>query len=115
MQALKDEAVAGSLSTLCASLVKFIVPVTTAVGLYLLMGGSLSVLDFAGFLILATKLTEPVLMVVTSISALRHGPVRGAVGSGDGPPPSLPEKKPLRKEPPISLKRYLFTTGKGKT
>ncbi len=69
--ALKDEAVAGSLSTLCASLVKFIVPVTTAVGLYLLMGGSLSVLDFAGFLILATKLTEPVLMVVTSISALR--------------------------------------------
>lgn len=68
---LKDEAVAGSLSTLCASLVKFIVPVTTAVGLYLLMGGSLSVLDFAGFLVLATKLTEPVLMVVTSISSLR--------------------------------------------
>lgn len=69
--ALKDEAVAGSLSTLCASLVKFMVPVTTAAGLYLLMGGSLSVLDFAGFLVLATKLTEPVLMVVTSISALR--------------------------------------------
>ena len=70
-ESLKDEAVAGSLSTLCASLVKFIVPVTAAVGLYLLMGGSLSVLDFAGFLILATKLTEPVLMVVTSISSLR--------------------------------------------
>ncbi len=68
---LKDEGIAGSLSTLCSSLVKFIVPVTTAVGLYLLMGGSLAVLDFAGFLILATKLTEPVLMVVTSISALR--------------------------------------------
>ena len=70
-ESLKDEAVAGSLSTLCASLVKFIVPVTAAVGLYLLMGGSLPVLDFAGFLILATKLTEPVLMVVTSISSLR--------------------------------------------
>ncbi|MCH1981694.1 ABC transporter ATP-binding protein/permease [Ruminococcus sp. OA3] len=70
-ESLKDEAVAGSLSTLCASLVKFIVPVTAAVGFYLLMRGTLSVLDFAGFLILATKLTEPVLMVVTSISALR--------------------------------------------
>lgn len=70
-ESLKDEAVAGSLSSLCASLVKFIVPVTAAAGLYLLLDNSLSVLDFAGFLILATKLTEPVLMVVTSISALR--------------------------------------------
>lgn len=68
---LRDEAVAGSLSTLCAALVKFIVPITAAVGIYFLLGGSLAVLDFAGFLILATKLTEPVLMVVTSISALR--------------------------------------------
>ena len=52
-------------------MVKFIVPVTAAVGLYLLIGGTLSVLDFAGFLVLATKLVEAELMVVTSISALR--------------------------------------------
>ena len=70
-ESLKDEAVAGSLSTLCSALVKFIVPVTAAWGFYLLLGGSLTILDFAGFLVLATKLTEPVLMVVTSISALR--------------------------------------------
>lgn len=70
-ESLKEEAVAGSLSTLCSSLVKFIVPVTAAVGLYLLIGGTLSVLDFAGFLVLATKLVEAELMVVTSISALR--------------------------------------------
>ena len=31
-ESLKDEAVAGSLSNLCASLVRFIVPVTVAVG-----------------------------------------------------------------------------------
>lgn len=68
---LKDEAIAGSLTTLCASLVRFIVPVTAAVGLYLLLGGSLSVLNFAGFLVLATKLVEAELMVVASISALR--------------------------------------------
>ena len=68
---LRDEAVAGSLSTLCAALVKFIVPITAAAGLYFLLGGTLTVLDFAGFLILATKLTEPILMVVTSISTLR--------------------------------------------
>lgn len=70
-ESLREEAVAGSLSAVCGSLVKFIVPVTTAVGLYLLMGGSLSILDFAGFLVLATKLVEAELMVVTSISALR--------------------------------------------
>ena len=70
-ESLKEEAVAGSLSTLCSSLVKFIVPITAAVGLYLLIGGTLSVLDFAGFLVLATKLVEAELMIVTSISALR--------------------------------------------
>lgn len=67
---LRDEAIAGSLSTLCASLVKFIVPITAAVGLYLLMGGNLTVLNFAGFLIIATKLTEPVLTLMVSITAL---------------------------------------------
>ena len=70
-ESLRDEAVAGSLSTLCASLVKFVVPVTAAVGLYLLLGGSLTILDFAGFLVIATKLTEPALTLVSSISALR--------------------------------------------
>ena len=70
-ESLRDEAVAGSLSTLCASLVKFVVPVTAMVGLYLLMGGSLTILDFAGFLVIATKLTEPALTLVSSISALR--------------------------------------------
>lgn len=70
-ESLRDEAVAGSLSTLCASLVKFVVPVTAAVGLYLLMGGKLTVLNFAGFLVIATKLTEPALTLVSSISALR--------------------------------------------
>ena len=49
-ESLRDEAVAGSLSTLCTSLAKFIVPVTAA-GLCLLMGGELSVLDFAGFIV----------------------------------------------------------------
>lgn len=58
-------------STVCASLIKFIVPVTAAVGLYLLMGGSLTILNFAGFLVIATKMTEPALTVVSSISALR--------------------------------------------
>lgn len=62
---------AGSLSNLCASLVRFIVPVTVAAGMYLLLGGSLSILDFAGFLVLATKLVEAELMLVASISALR--------------------------------------------
>ena len=70
-ESLRDEAIAGSLSTICASLVKFIVPVTSAAGAYLLMGGSLTVLNFAGFLILATNMTEPALMIVSSISALR--------------------------------------------
>ena len=40
-------------------------------GLYLLLGGSLTILDFAGFLVIATKLTEPALTLVSSISALR--------------------------------------------
>ncbi|MSS38483.1 ABC transporter ATP-binding protein [Clostridium porci] len=70
-ESLREEAVAGSLSTLCASLVKFVVPVTAAVGLYLLLGGTLTILDFAGFLVIATKLTEPALTLVSSISALR--------------------------------------------
>ena len=70
-ESLKEEAVAGSLSTLCSSLVKFIVPVTAAAGLYLLIGGTLSVLDLAGFLVLAAKLVDSELMVVVSISALR--------------------------------------------
>ena len=70
-ESLKEEAVAGSLSTLCSSLVKFIVPVTAAAGLYLLIGGTLSVLDLAGFLVLAAKLVDSELMVVISISALR--------------------------------------------
>ena len=70
-ESLKDEAVASSLSNLCASFVRFIVPVTVTVGMYLLLGGSLSILDFAGFLVLATKLVEAELMMVASISALR--------------------------------------------
>lgn len=70
-ESLRDEAVAGSLSTLCAVLVKFIVPVTAAAGLYLLMRGNLTILNFAGFLVVATKLTEPALTLVSSISALR--------------------------------------------
>ena len=70
-ESLKDEAVAGSLSNICASLVRFIVPATVAAGMYLLLGGSLSILDFAGFLVLATKLVEAELMMVASISALR--------------------------------------------
>lgn len=70
-ESLQDEAVAGSLSTLCASLVKFIVPVTAAAGLYLLVGWNLTILSFAGFLVVATKLTEPALTLVSSISALR--------------------------------------------
>ena len=70
---------AGSLSNLCASLVRFIVPVTVAAGMYLLLGGSLSILDFAGFLVLATKLVEAELMLVASISALR-----GMAPSGRG-------------------------------
>lgn len=77
-ESLKEEAVAGSLSTLCSSLVKFIVPITAAAGLYLLIGGTLSILDFAGFLVLATKLVEAELMVVISISALR-----GMIPSGE--------------------------------
>ena len=72
-ESLKDEAVAGSLSNLCASLVRFIVPVTVAVGMYLLLGGSLGILDFAGFLVLATKLVEAELMLVASISASPWG------------------------------------------
>ena len=63
-ESLKDEAVAGSLSNICASLVRFIVPATVAAGMYLLLGGSLSILDFAGFLVLATKLVEAELMMV---------------------------------------------------
>lgn len=35
------------------------------------MGGSLTILNFAGFLVIATKMTEPALTVVSSISALR--------------------------------------------
>lgn len=68
---LKDEVTAGSLSTVCAMLVKFIVPVTVAAGMYFVMGGSMTILNFAAFIILASKLTEPALMVVTSLSALR--------------------------------------------
>jgi multidrug ABC transporter, permease/ATP-binding protein len=77
-ESLKEESVAGSLSTLCSSLVKFIVPVTAAIGLYLLIGGTLSVLDLAGFLVLATKLVEAELMIVISISSLR-----GMIPSGE--------------------------------
>ncbi len=68
---LRDEVTAGSLTTVCAMLVKFIVPITVSAGMYFVIGGSMSILNFAAFIILASKLTEPALMVVTSISALR--------------------------------------------
>ena len=76
-ESLKDEAIAGSLSTLCASLMKFIVPLTAVVGLYLLLGGTLIILEFAGLLVIATKLTEPALAFVTSIAALRSMALSG--------------------------------------
>ena len=68
---LRDEVTAGSLTTICAMLVKFIVPLTVSVGMYFVLGGSMTILDFAAFIILASKLAEPALMVVTSLSALR--------------------------------------------
>ena len=102
-ESLKEEAVAGSLSTLCSSLVKFIVPITAAVGLYLLIGGTLSVLDFAGFLVLATKLVEAELMIVTSISALR-----GMLPSGERLDKVMTTDEPTGKEQIETGNSYSF-------
>ena len=68
---LKDEVTAGSLTTVCGMLVRFIVPITVSAGMYRVIGGSMTILNFAAFVILASKLAEPALMVVTSLSALR--------------------------------------------
>lgn len=102
-ESLKEEGVAGSLSTLCASLVKFIVPVTAASGIYLLINEQMNVLDFAGFLILATKLTEPVLMIVTSISALR-----GMVPSAERLDQVMTSPGPLGEEKIVQADSYTF-------
>lgn len=102
-ESLKEEAIAGSLSTLCSSLVKFIVPITAAVGLYLLIGGTLSVLDFAGFLVLATKLVDAELMVVTSISALR-----GMIPSGERLDKVMTTDEPTGKEQIETGNSYSF-------
>ena len=117
-ESLKDEAVAGSLSNLCASLVRFIVPVTVAAGMYLLLGGSLSILDFAGFLVLATKLVEAELMLVASISALRGMAPSGrrldavmTTPEPTGEAPLLPDSK--REEAVVAFENVSFRYGEG--
>ena len=74
---LKAEVGSGSLSMICALLTNFMVPVTIVFGIYFVIGGSLSIVDFAGFIIIATKLTEPAASLITCISMLRSMSLSG--------------------------------------
>ncbi|MDY3004654.1 MAG: ABC transporter ATP-binding protein [Christensenella hongkongensis] len=68
---MKDELVAGSLGNLCSVLTQFVVPVIVVSGMYMLLGGGLHILDYIGLIIVATKLSSPMMMLVTSLGALR--------------------------------------------
>jgi ATP-binding cassette subfamily B protein len=76
-ETIKDEVMAGSLSSICGMLIHFLVPITVVLGIYYILGGSLTVVDFAAFLILATKLSDPALMVVTCLGELRSMALSG--------------------------------------
>lgn len=68
---LEQEAVSGGLSVFCANLTAFMVPLTIIIGVSLVSGGALGILDYIGMLIVATKLVSPILMTVISLSTLR--------------------------------------------
>lgn len=69
---LRDELVAGNCSTLASSLTRFVVPITVVVGMYLMLGGGLTVLDYIACAVIATKLATPMMMVATSLAALQN-------------------------------------------
>lgn len=68
---IQKETTAGSVTIFCFNAIKFCVPIATLTGSYLVLSGSLSVLDFAGLIIVATKLMAPLMMTVLSLTSLR--------------------------------------------
>lgn len=68
---IQKETVAGTVTTFCFNLIKFGVPLAIVTGSYLLLNGSLGILDFAGLMIVATKLISPLSMCILSLASLR--------------------------------------------
>lgn len=69
---MRDELLAGNLTTLASSLTRFVVPLVVVTGMFFMLSGSLSLLDYIACAIVATKLATPMMMLATSLSALQN-------------------------------------------
>ncbi len=97
---IKVESGSGSLIRLCTSIVQFGLPLMCMAGGYLLMGGSLTAVEFISIIIIGTKILTPVITAVSNMMMLRNNYVSAKrldntmqepEMSGDGKPGDNPE------------------------
>lgn len=68
---IKEESGSGSLMRLCTSIVQLGLPLLCMAGGYLLLGGSLGVVEFISIIIIGTKILTPVVTAVSNMMMLR--------------------------------------------
>lgn len=68
---IKAESGPGSLTRLCTSIVQFGLPLMCLAGSYLLIGGSMGVVELISIIIIGTKILGPVITAVNNLGMLR--------------------------------------------
>lgn len=68
---IKEESGGGSLLRLCTSIVQFGLPLLCITGGYLLLGGSLTIVNFIAIIVIGTKILSPIISSVANIMMLK--------------------------------------------
>ena len=69
---LGSEAVSGGILTFCTGLIHFMTPLAAGTGAWLVAEGRLDILDYIGLLIVSSKLTAPVILLIASLGVLNN-------------------------------------------
>lgn len=97
---IKEESGSGSLMRLCTSIVQLGLPLLCMAGGYLLLGGSIGIVEFISIIIIGTKILTPVVTAVSNMMMLRGNYVSARrlsstmqekEMSGEGAPSAEPE------------------------
>lgn len=68
---LKAEAVSGGILTFCTGIIRYMTPLAAGTGAWLVAEGKLNILDYIGLLVVSSKLTAPVILLIASLGILR--------------------------------------------
>lgn len=68
---IESESKGGSLLRLCTSIVQFGLPLLCITGAYLMLNGSLSVVNFIAIIVVGTKILSPIIMSISNLLMLK--------------------------------------------